>query len=269
MRARRIAIACGACSALLLVAGCGHGAVSRGRAATAQRSRSALEAATVGRLNVRWRFRIPGPDTFSGVDTAAPVVDGETVYLQDMDSDVFALDRETGHVLWRTRFHRRSPGPNGVVVAGGRVYGNTDRSTFALDAATGALVWVRRLTTPAQPIDVAPVVAGGLVYTSTVGLPPGGKGAIVALDAATGAVRWRFSTIRGRWAVPREAGGGGLWWPLVGRRPGASTQATRTRIRGAGRACIRTAARTAATRSTPTRCSCSTERPAASRGTTR
>jgi alcohol dehydrogenase (cytochrome c) len=213
MRVRRTAIACAASSGLLLAAGCGHGAVPR---VTGDRStaHSALEAATVGRLNVRWRFRIPDPDTFSGVDTAAPVVSGDTVYLQDMDSDVFALDRETGHLLWRTRFRRRSPGPNGVVVAGDRVYGNTDRSTFALNAATGAVVWVRRLTTPAQPIDVSPVASGGLVYTSTVGLPPGGKGAIVALDAATGAVRWRFSTIRGRWAVPREAGGGGLWWPL-------------------------------------------------------
>jgi outer membrane protein assembly factor BamB len=213
MRVRRTAIACAASSALLLVAGCGHGA-SPATSGTREASGSALDASTVGRLKVRWRFRIPGPDTFSGVDTAAPVVDGETVYLQDMDSNVWALDRETGHVLWRTRFRRRSPGPNGVVVSGGRVYGNTDRSTFALDAATGALVWARRLTTPAQPIDVPPVVARGLVYTSTVGLPPGGKGAIVALDAATGAVRWRFSTIRGRWTVPREAGGGGLWWPV-------------------------------------------------------
>jgi outer membrane protein assembly factor BamB len=213
MGARRTAISCAASSALLLVAGCGHGA-SSAVSGTRAASRSALDAVTVGRLNVRWRFRIPGPDTFSGVDTAAPVVSGDTVYLQDMDSDVFALDRETGHVLWRTRFRRRSPGPNGVVVAGDRVYGNTDRSTFALDAATGAVVWVRRLTTPAQPIDVPPVAAGGLVYTSTVGLPPGGKGAIVALDAATGAVRWRFSTVRGRWVVPREAGGGGLWWPV-------------------------------------------------------
>jgi outer membrane protein assembly factor BamB len=212
--ARPTTIACAALAALLLAAGCGADRRASGLDGDRSAPRSALDAATVGRLDVRWRFRIPGPDTFSGVDTAAPVVSGDTVYLQDMDSDVWALDRETGHVLWRTRFRRRSPGPNGVAVADGRVYGNTDRSTFALDAATGALVWVRRLTTPAQPIDVPPVAAGGLVYTSTVGLPPGGKGAIVALDAATGAVRWRFSTIRGRWAVPREAGGGGLWWPV-------------------------------------------------------
>jgi outer membrane protein assembly factor BamB len=215
MDGRRTVLLLLAVAAALAAGGCGAAhdteQISNGARAA---SRSALDASTVGRLKLRWRFRIPGADTFSGVDTAAPVVDGETVYLQDMDSDVWALERETGRVLWHTSFRRRSPGPNGLAVDGGRVYGNTDRSTFALDAATGAVVWTRRLTTTAQPIDVPPVVANGLVYTSTVGLPPGGKGSIVALDAANGAVRWRFSTIRGRWAVPHEAGGGGLWWPV-------------------------------------------------------
>ena len=53
-----------------------------------------------------------------------------------------------------------------------------------------------------QFIDIAPLIANNLVYVSTVGYPPGGRGAIYALDAHTGTIRWKFSTIRGPWRYP-------------------------------------------------------------------
>jgi outer membrane protein assembly factor BamB len=61
-------------------------------------------------------------------------------------------------------------------------------------------------------IDIAPQVANGLVYLSTIGQPPNGRGTLYALDAATGVVRWKFDTIKGKWAVPEQAGGGGAWY---------------------------------------------------------
>jgi outer membrane protein assembly factor BamB len=45
-----------------------------------------------------------------------------------------------------------------------------------------------------------------------VAYPPGGRGAVYALDADSGTVRWRFSTIHGPWADPASAGGGGAWY---------------------------------------------------------
>jgi outer membrane protein assembly factor BamB len=50
------------------------------------------------------------------------------------------------------------------------------------------------------------------VYYSTQGFPPGGRGALYALSAATGKVVWRFDTIAKPWPHPR-AGGGGAWYP--------------------------------------------------------
>lgn len=173
-----------------------------------------IDAGTVGRLRVRWRLRLPGPDTFSGVETARPLVVGDRVYVQTMASDVYALDLATGALEWRHRYARLDGGPNGVAAAGGVIYGNTNTATFALDARTGRQRWLRRLTSAGQPIDTTPVLAGGLVVTSTTGAPPDGRGTVYALDARTGRVRWRFDTIRGAWAIPREAGGGGLWWPV-------------------------------------------------------
>src|SRR6185436_8672167 len=98
--------------------------------------------------------------------------------------------------------------------ADGRVYGNTDSTAFALDARTGKLLWRRFLVTQtARYVETAAQVAGGVVYTSTIGLPPNGKGVLYALDAETGAIRWRRSTIEEPWRIPSEAGGGGAWYP--------------------------------------------------------
>jgi outer membrane protein assembly factor BamB len=138
------------------------------------------------------------------------------VYLQDMRSNVRAFDLASGRLRWTRTFNVEDGGPNGVTVSRGMLFGNTDTTAFALDAATGGVRWRHRLTTASrsQHVNIAPVVANGLVYTSVVGLPPGGKGTVYALDRETGRVRWRFMTIRDDWAVPQEAGGGGLWWPV-------------------------------------------------------
>jgi alcohol dehydrogenase (cytochrome c) len=129
-----------------------------------------------------------------------------------MRSNVFALDLDTGKVLWRRLFDASNPGPDGLAFSDGRVYGATDSSAFALDAVSGRPLWRHFLVTPtARYVDIAPQVAGGLVYVSTVGYPPNGRGVLYALDARTGRVRWRLATIKGAWRVPREAGGGGSW----------------------------------------------------------
>ena len=134
--------------------------------------------------------------------------------VQDMESNVFALDLESGSLRWSHRFYDTNPGPNGVVVSGGRVYGATDTSAFALSARTGRLLWSHLLVTANERyVDVAPQVAGDTVYVSTIGLPPNGHGALYGLQATTGSLRWRLSTIKGRWRVPSEAGGGGAWYP--------------------------------------------------------
>ena len=176
---------------------------------------SRIDAANVRRLRLAWRFRFTTQPGLSGIYASTPLVLGGRVYLQDLNSNVYALDEATGRLLWRKRFAQMNGGPNGLAAGYGRVYGNTSRAAFALDAVTGELVWLRRLVhRRSAEIDVAPIAANGLVYTSTIGRPPGGRGVIYALDAATGRVRWTFDTILGTWAVPAEAAGGGVWWPL-------------------------------------------------------
>jgi outer membrane protein assembly factor BamB len=204
-----------------LVAGCGgpHSAAdwalpNGDLASTRAVSASGIDAKTVQRLQIAWRFPIPAAAGPSGAVTATPVVADGVVYLQDMRSNVYAIDLTTGRERWQHRFNATNPGPDGVAVADGRIFGGTDESAFALSARTGKLLWQRLLTSPAELfVDVAAQVAGDDVYMSTLGEGPNGKGALYALDARTGRLEWRRSTILGRWQVPAEAGGGGAWYP--------------------------------------------------------
>jgi outer membrane protein assembly factor BamB len=107
---------------------------------------------------------LPNPPGDSGAFTATPLVAGGVVYVQDMKSSVFALDLETGAVRWQHLFSATNPGPDGVAVAGDRVYGATDSIAFALSARTGRLLWQHILVTPTQRfVDIAPQVANGVV----------------------------------------------------------------------------------------------------------
>jgi outer membrane protein assembly factor BamB len=179
---------------------------------------SSIDAANVGRLQLAWRFPLTGYQTPSGVFASTSIAAGGRIFIQDLDSDVFALDAGTGKVAWRTHVRQPSGGPNGLALGDGRIYGNSAKGAFALNEATGKVIWRRLLVHGAnQAVDIAPQFANGLVYTSTVGLLPGGTGVLYALDAATGRVRWHFNTVLHPWAVPGQAAGGGAWWtPSVG-----------------------------------------------------
>jgi alcohol dehydrogenase (cytochrome c) len=190
------------------------------RASTRFAPDSAITPANVHRLVPRWRYRIRGKGTSFGTLTATPIVAGNTVYLQTSKSDVVALDRATGKVRWARLTTADNDGPNGVAIAEGRVFAATDTTAFALDARTGRPLWTQRLVSRAEQfVNIAPVADRGRVYYATVGLPPGGRGAVYALDARTGRRLWRFATVARRWPN-RQAGGGGAWNPVSVDRAG-------------------------------------------------
>lgn len=200
-----------------LCAGCGGGShdwtlPNADREGTRTAHGASLDARNVSQLRPSWSFTIPIAPRESGVATATPVVSRGVVYLQDMESDVFALSLDDGRVLWRRLLHAGTPGPNGLAVDRGAVFGSTDTTVFALSANTGASRWSHRILHADESfVDVAPLAADGLVYTATTGYTIGTRGAIYALDAEDGSIRWRFDTVRGDWPHPRLSGGGGVW----------------------------------------------------------
>ena len=183
-------------------------------ASTRSSAGSAITAASVGRLRVAWRFRVHGQGGGFGLLSSTPLMRDGVAYVQDTASSVYAIDLRSGRRLWVQRKREPNDGPNGLALVGDRIYAASDTSVFALDATDGHQIWSRLLVSPTEQfVNIAPVVDHGRVYASTVGLPPGGRGAIYALDAATGKQRWRFDTIEKPWRN-RRAGGGGAWQPL-------------------------------------------------------
>jgi outer membrane protein assembly factor BamB len=179
---------------------------------------SSISAATVDRLEVAWRFPLSATGGYGAV-TANPIVLGDTVYLQDMESNVFALDRATGDVRWRRDYTLWTAGGNGVVVGYGLVFGviGIGAEAFALRADTGDEVWRTKLSANlSEFLFVHPIVHDGLVYVSTSpGAYVGGsRGILFALDARSGEVRWQWDTTTDNlWGAARLNAGGGVWYP--------------------------------------------------------
>ncbi len=172
---------------------------------------TAISSRSVGSLRVRWRFPLSRGSPF-GSFASTPLVVGETVYAQDLSSTVYAINARSGSVRWSVLRRAPNDGPNGLATAGRRLFGATDTSVFALDRHTGRRLWARRLTNEREQfVNIAPLVVNGLVFTATIGLPPGGRGALYALDQRSGRVRWRFGVVRNPWRYP-TAGGGGAWY---------------------------------------------------------
>lgn len=209
----------GAAAVVLVLSACGQGSrpsdwsTSNGDLSSTRAAPGPSPAGAPRRLRARWRFRLDGKVGFSGIYASTPVVSDGRVYIQDLNSNVFALDLATGRRLWVHRYDRADGGPNGVAVTDGVVLGNTDTTAFALDAQTGRERWHTRLTGSENPITIAPLAANGLVYTSANGQAAGGRGTLFALDVQTGAVRWRFDTIAEPFRFPKESSGGGAWYP--------------------------------------------------------
>jgi outer membrane protein assembly factor BamB len=177
---------------------------------------TAISSSTVAGLRARWTFSLP-PGSGFGSFASTPLVVGRTVYLQTLSSSVFALDATTGRPRWRYLQKAPNDGPNGLSVAGSRVFGATDTSVFALDRRTGRRLWAKRIESRyEQFVNIAPLAGDGLVFASTIGYAPGGHGVLYALDQRTGTIRWRFATIKEPWPHPSAAGGGAWYTPSLG-----------------------------------------------------
>ena len=174
-----------------------------------------IDASNVTGLEEAWTVELDG-----GASTA-PLIVGDTVYVQDTSSAVRAVDRETGAVRWTRQLDEFTIGPHGVAVGWGSVFATTGKSVAALDAETGELRWKVRLTqTDTEGVDIQPVAYARRVLASTVPVSVqgqfvgGDRGVISALDVETGDTVWSFDTVKSDdlWGNPEINSGGGAWY---------------------------------------------------------
>lgn len=142
----------------------------------------------------RWERRLPTTPgvPHSGMPHGNIVAAGDLLIVPAWD--LFALDRSTGEIRWEFEPADDYPGWNEVSVADGRVYA-AGRYLYAIDATTGTVQW--RLDVGLEPLAEQPwrpIGVDGVVYLTT---RPGengrGEAHAMAVEAATGTVRWRFS----------------------------------------------------------------------------
>jgi len=181
-----------------------------------------INSATVGELHEVWRVPLDGASAFGHV-TSNPLILGDNVYIQDMQSRVYAIARDTGALRFMYQSEATTVGPNGVAVGWGKLFANLgDTGIIALDAKNGSVSWrFEPELISSEGIDLQPIVYGGNVFVSTVpaslrGAYLGGsRGIIHALDVSDGQVRWRFDTVASDdlWGDAVHNAGGGAWYP--------------------------------------------------------
>ena len=161
-----------------------------------------------------------------------PVVYDGVIYVTTGKNDVFAVDVETGSIIWQYKADLNQDISTvccgwlnrGVAIGDGRVYqGQLDGKVVALNAKTGEKIWTRQLVRwqEGQTITAAPIFADGRIYLGVVGADLGTRGFLEAMDAETGKSIWRYYTIPERgepggdsWPENSDAylrGGGAIW----------------------------------------------------------
>ncbi|MFZ5668533.1 MAG: PQQ-binding-like beta-propeller repeat protein [Pseudomonadota bacterium] len=143
-------------------------------------------------FEVAWRrgFGKGGDRTFH--ITAPPIVAGGRVYVMDAETDVAALDAQTGATLWRKQVSPRTRRDKdgfggGVAFADGKLYvASGFRMVAQVDPATGVVAWKQRT---ASPLHGAPVVSHGRVFVIST------DNELLTFDTATGAPGWTFQAL--------------------------------------------------------------------------
>ncbi len=162
-----------------------------------------ITKSNVNNLRVAWTWTLS-----PGANEATPLVHDGVMFLHSPGDKLQALDAATGDLLWQYA-RILPPGVNAgnkraISIYGNKVYmATSDVHAVALDVKTGRVVWDQPLAEERGfNLSGGPLVAKGKVMIGTSGRV-GGKNYIVALDAETGNLAWRFNTI----AQPGEPGG--------------------------------------------------------------
>ncbi len=202
-----------------------------------------INQGNVAQLKGVWRTRLNGSGAgpqYSG--EAQPIVHEGVAYIVTGANDVFALNVDSGAMLWQYAARLDSQlksvccgwTSRGVGLGEGKVFlGTLDGRLIALDMRTGKALWSVQAERWQEGFSItsAPLYYDGMVITGFSGAEFGVRGRVKAFDARTGKLRWTFYTIPGpsepgheTWPQDNEVwkhGGGTVWQtPAVDRELG-------------------------------------------------
>ena len=183
-----------------------------------------IAAKDLDRLEVKWAFGFPGAVAAFG----QPTVAGGRVFVGSQNGHVYSLDATTGCYHWD--FAADTGVRTAITVARigtshAALFGDRRGSVYSVDVLTGKANW--KVTPDAGPrtgITGAPALFDGKLYVPISGGDDSaatdpkyecckGRGAVIALDAASGKTLWTTYTIDDARPLARNAVGTQMWGP--------------------------------------------------------
>jgi outer membrane protein assembly factor BamB len=172
----------------------------RGPARDGVASGFTVPAAWPAQLTKKWQATV-------GLGHSSPVISGTRIIVHTRQGNrelLTAFDLASGKQLWQDGVDApykmnpaatgHGPGPKATpLIANGRVFTFGISGIFsAYDLATGKLLWRKPATTPVQEYGTSssPIADGANVIAFLGG---NDAGALTAMDAATGAVKWQWT----------------------------------------------------------------------------
>ena len=187
-----------------------------------------LDATLVPRLKLKWAFAFP--NTF--VAYGQPTIAGGRIFVPSANRNIYALDARSGCQYWS--IETQAPVRTAITVAtipGEKIrqvafFGDQRANAYAVDASSGELLWKVQVDQhPRAKIVGAPAYHDGRLYVPLTAGEEGpamnpsyeccsGRGALIALDAASGKQIWKTYTIAEEpHPVRKSSAGAQLWGP--------------------------------------------------------
>ena len=171
-----------------------------------------INTTNVHRLQLAWAWALG-----AGNSQPTPIVHDGVMFIPNTGNSMQAIDAVTGDAIWRyTHPARSSRNPDALPIRGSRsiaIYGDkvylstSDAHIVAINVHTGDLVWDQTVADRAlgYRYTSGPIVANGTIVAGMTGCQNYKNDVcfITGHDPATGAERWRTSTV----AQPGELGG--------------------------------------------------------------
>jgi polyvinyl alcohol dehydrogenase (cytochrome) len=184
-------------------------------------------------LSPKWVF------TTGGDVSATPTVDGDAVYFPDWAGNLFAIQKDSGHLIWSHKISeydgvegaisRVSPAVDANHVIIGDILNSKQvhkgANVISVDRETGTVQWITQVEShPAAIITGSPIVFEGVVYIGvssseeTLATDPTYpcctfRGSIVALDEKSGAMLWKTFDMPENGGQTGGYSGGAIWQP--------------------------------------------------------